>query len=219
MDIYGSFWISINLSTSIHDCGPFVFIATNTTLLSLPLSVAVSHIGCPERKIGSAASYPIADRAAVSILSVVGLSHRTLFITSRASFLSACHRHSHHLEPQIIWIKCYLVGRVQQRSQPLSERFLELVVLHTLRHSIAQSKKIMCPNYARSHLSNPSSSENDAEADADGAARSLDCAADGAEDGEADGATRSLDCAADGAADGGATLDEEMVSEWLPGYG
>ena len=136
----------------MHDCGPFVFIATNTTLLFLQLSVAVSHIGCPERKIGSAASYPIADRAAVSILSVVGLSHRTLFITSRASFLSACHRHSHHLEPQIIWIKCYLFGRVQQRSQPLSERFLELVVLHTLRHSIAQSKKIMCPNYARSQL-------------------------------------------------------------------
>ena len=60
----------------------------------------------------------------------------------------------------------------------------------------------------------PSSSENDATADeADGAARSLDCEADGAEDGEADGATRSLDCAADGAADGGATLDEEMVNE------
>ena len=159
MDIYGSFWISINLSTSMHDCGPFVFIATNTTLLSLPLSVAVSHIGCQERKIGSAASYPIADRAAVSILSVVGLSHRTLYLSSKFSVrlpqAQSSSRAANHLNKMF-------VGRVQQRSQPLSERFLELVVLHTLRHSIAQSKKIMCPNYARSHLSNPSSSENDA---------------------------------------------------------
>ena len=140
----------------MHDCAPFVFAATNMALATLPLLVAVSHTGCPARKIGASSAYPIADRAALSFLSLVGSPDTTLRITSRATSLSDCHMQSHHLETfctirgKSISIKGYLASTVQQLYQPQPVRFCEfrVRVLDTLLDIIAHSKKIMCLNNA-----------------------------------------------------------------------
>ena len=138
----------------MHDWSPFVFIATNMALLILPFSVAVSHTGCPACKIGVALVCPIADRATFSILSSAGFPDRTLCITSRATCLSACHMHSQSVSclykrrTIIVKKKGYLVSCVQHCSQPLSKRFSEWLVLDTSLDISAQSKKIMCLNYA-----------------------------------------------------------------------